>query len=255
MHKEVYLAYFDLLGFKEFIKNNTSEHLSQRMVSLFLDLEEALTKNKHKMEDSGLYRPDIGESKLNCINISDTILYWTNDLSYDSLCELFMTAFLFNHSCNTRNFPARGCLMKGTIDHISGANESKNDTVYAVQCLYGKGLVDAHDKAESQYWAGTVIDKSIENDLNHYLGQKLLDSYCVKYRIPYKPTKANLAGDIGNDEYAFRLFMGDPNPTFIKNIKDNVKRIFASDNKPTSIQSVQDKLNNTLKYLDFLANR
>lgn len=35
MSKEVYIAYFDLLGFKEFIENNTEEYIDKRMESIF----------------------------------------------------------------------------------------------------------------------------------------------------------------------------------------------------------------------------
>lgn len=73
-----------------------------------------------------------------------------NDLTYNSLCQLFSTSYLLNYSLNNLNFPARGCISKGLVDCICSNHQSVNDTFYAALYLYGKGVVEAHIKAESQ---------------------------------------------------------------------------------------------------------
>lgn len=251
MHKEVYLSYFDLMGFKEFILKNDPNYVTPRMNNIYLDIENALTRNNLKQEESGLYRPDVKNASLNCINISDTILFWTNDLNYNSLCSLFVTTYLLNYTLNISNFPVRGCMIKGIVDCISGKHNSVNDTFYAGLCLYGKGVVEAHDKAEGQEWAGTVLDQSIANELNTQQEKKLIEKYCVQYRIPYKITKQYPTGDIGYDEYAFKLLDSIPNDAALNILKEDINRVFSNDNKSIN-ENVKKKLDNTLKFADFL---
>lgn len=83
MYNEVYITYFDLLGFKEFIKNNSEKHIDIRMRQVFRDIEFSLTLNniKHSSVDPNIVIPDLTQAKVNCVNISDTIIYWTEDSS------------------------------------------------------------------------------------------------------------------------------------------------------------------------------
>lgn len=70
--KEVYLAYFDFMGFKEFIQNNDDVVLMRRMGHIFRDIEMCLGKGEYKEARNGMILADISNSKLNCLNISDT---------------------------------------------------------------------------------------------------------------------------------------------------------------------------------------
>lgn len=251
MYKDIFLAYFDLMGFKEFILKNSPTHTASRMQNIYLDMESALTGNNFVRKPSGQYCPDVENAKLNCINISDTILYWTNDLDFNSLCKLFATSYLFNYNLNIHNFPARGCIIKGMVDSISGKHQSVNSTFYASLCLYGRGVVEAYSKAESQDWAGTVVDISITSWLETQQKQNLLNKYCVQYRVPYKKSSQCPTGDIGYDEYVLKLLESIPNDDVLKNTKESINSVFSNDNKTIDV-NVQNKLNNTLKFADYL---
>lgn len=251
--KEIYFAYFDLLGFKEFILNNNNDYIQQRMAHFFRDVEMSLVGNQTKKHPNIPIADvaDIDKAKINCINISDTVLYWTNDTSLESLNELFMVSYLFNWRFNLFNFPVRGCLTKGSLNHAMGEMISRNSSVYAVQCPYGKVMVDAHTKAEAQNWAGTVIDRPIVNDLSGTSWESILDEYCSKYRVPYKKSATN-SGDIGYDEYVFRLAKGLNNQVALDRAKNDIATVFAQDNKSVSDPGVQKKIENTQKYLESL---
>lgn len=254
MAQEVYLAYFDLLGFKEFILNNNDQDINIRMSHFFRDIELSLTQNytvPHPTRPSILI-PDLTKAKLNCVNISDTVLFWTSDTSLESLSEILLISYLFNWKFNLFNFPARGSLMKGTLNHTMGNVNSANNSFYAVQCPYGKVLVDAHMKAEAQMWAGTVIDESVEKDLSNGALQSLLDEHCVKYRVPYKKTAFMPNGDIGYDEYVLRLATGIQNQTALDNTKKDITGVFSGDNKSITDPSVKTKIDNTHEFLEFL---
>lgn len=248
MTKEVYIAYFDLLGFKKFIENNTETSIDKRMKDIFLSMELSLTQKNIKQSSispNNNMVPDISQAKVNCVNISDTIIYWTNDLNIDSLYNLFLVSFLFNSHFNIYNFPVRGCLTKGYLNLVMGKYESSNSSLYAVQCLYGKGLVEAHVKAESQNWAGTVIDQEVIDDLNNSQYSKSFETYCLKYQIPYKKNISN------PKEYAFKLIEEINNEQHLFNLKHEIENRFSADNKPINEISVKEKINNTCDFLDY----
>jgi len=246
--KEVYLAYFDYLGFKEFIENNNDEVLIRRMGHIFRDIEGALGQGKYQEPQNGVILSDLTNSKVNCLNISDTVLFWTNQCDYNSLTELIKVAYEFNWKQIGYNFPIRGSIVKGKIRLVSGKQTNTNGGSYSVQCLYGKGLIKAHDKAEYQNWAGTVIDESIISDLEFNAnGMEFLSEYAIKYKVPYK-----IEVDL-EEEYVLKIVKGISNETALKNIKESITGVFALDNKSIESKSVQLKIENTLKFIDFIA--
>lgn len=145
------------------------------------------------------------------------------------------------------NFPIRGSIIKGDIRIVSGKQTNSKGGSYSVQCLYGKGLIKAHDKAEYQNWAGTVIDESIITDLEQNPnGIEFLSEFAIKYKVRYK-TELGL-----DEEYVLRVSKGITNELALKNTKENVEHVFALDNKSIEPKSVQLKIENTLKFIDFL---
>lgn len=246
--KEVYLAYFDYLGFKEFIENNEDEVLIRRMGHIFRDIEIAIGQGKYQQPQNGVILSDLSNSRVNCLNISDTVLFWTNHCDRESLFELIKVAYEFNWLQILYNFPIRGSLVKGKIKLVSGKQANSNGGSYSVQCLYGKGLIKAHEKAEYQNWAGTVIDQSIIDDIEKVSnGIEFLSDYAIKYKVPYKM-------DLGlNEEYVLKIVKGITNETALKNTKESISSVFALDNKSTEPKSVQLKIKNTMDFIEFLA--
>ena len=218
------------------------------MSQIFRDMELSLTKRKTIFTNSVPKKaiPDLSSIKTNCINISDTVLYWTNDLTWESLVHLFLVSYCFNQSFNLYNFPVRGCMTKGLVNYEKGDYQSSDDFLYSVRCLYGKGVVTAHNRAESQQWAGTVIDKPVMEDLQKYLYAETLNNYTIKYRVPYK------TGDIDYDELVFKLENKINNQTHLNNLKKDITSVFSRDNKSMDDESVRAKLENTQKFLDYL---
>jgi hypothetical protein len=188
-----------------------------------------------------LFWLSISSSKLNCLNISDTVIIWTNDCEMDSLKELINVAYEFNCREILYNFPLRGSVLKGKIREATRRQTNPKDGSYSVQCVYGKGIVDAHLKAESQNWAGTVIDKAIIDDLNHFNQLDFIKEMTIKYPVPYK------TGAV--EEYVFKINPRQLNETALENRLRNIDRVFSLDNKSIEPESVKLKIENTKKFI------
>lgn len=238
---EVYIAYFDLLGFKEFIQNNEDEILIKRMEHIFRDIEICLGQGKYQDMPNGIILADVSRSKLNCLNISDTVIIWTNDCAMESLKELISVAYEFNWREIEYNFPLRGAVLKGKITEVTGRQPNSEGGSYSVQCVYGKGIVDAHLKAESQNWAGTVIDQTIIDDVTQFELLDFINGMTTKYLVPYK------SGAV--EEFVFKITRGKLNETLLENVLKEIDRVFSMDNKSIESESVKLKIENTKKFI------
>lgn len=243
--KEVYLAYFDFMGFKQFIQNNEDEILMRRMGHIFRDIEICLGKGKYQEPKSGVILADLSESKINCLNISDTVLFWTNSCSHEDLLELVEVAYNFNWREIGYNFPLRGSIVKGNIRAVSGKSESQNGGSYSVQCLYGKGLLNAHDIAEAQEWAGSILNENIVEDLNSFEeGKRFLEKNTIRYNVPFK-------NNLYKEFSAFKLKQGKLNEVALKNVLKAVDEVFSQDNKSINHENVELKIGNTKKFIEY----
>lgn len=240
-----FIAYFDFLGFKDFILNNDIEYQNQIMNNIYRDIESSLGNGKLIKSQKGLIS-DLSESRINCINFSDTIIFWTNDNTIESLKEITEVAYKFNWQAINFFFPVRGSLLYGEIIHADHRQYNVGGGKYNINSVFGRGIVEAHIKAESQDWAGSVIDQSVINYLieNNLEPTSFLSDYAKQYKIPYKT-----GIPIKNNEFAFRLVKGNLNGVGHKNLKNSIKRNFADHKKDISEPSVKIKLENTLEYI------
>lgn len=240
-----FIAYFDYLGFKEFIENNDLEYQSRIVDNNFRDMESALGQGKLKDAPHGVIA-DISNSQINCINFSDTVFFFTNDTSDTSLVEILEVAYKFNWQAIDFCFPVRGALVFGEMAYVDFKKKNGGGGIYNINSVYGKGLVKAHLRADEQHWAGTVLDESFTTEIanrGHNLDEFLLP-YAKKYKVPYK-TEVERA-----DEYVLNIIKGTLNDEALKNFSKNIRGNFAQYNKSVVDKSVQQKIENTIRFLE-----
>ena len=240
-----FIGYFDYLGFKDFILNNDLEYQNRIMNNIFRDIESALGNGKFKEAIIGVIA-DLSDSKINCINFSDTVVFWTNDDSLDSLRELLEVTFQFNYQAIKYFFPVRGSIVFGDIVHADFRQKNEVGGFYNLNSIYGNGLVNAHIKTEYQDWAGSVIDQTVINVLlaREINPEEFLNQYAKKYNIPYKP-----GYEVDFEEFALCLGKGYLNDEAFKNISTDIERNFADHKKSIDNPGVRIKLDNTIKFL------
>lgn len=242
-----FITYFDYLGFGDFISNNDLDYQKKIMGNIFRDIESALTKGKLKEAQHGVIA-DLSEIKVNCINFSDTIVFWTNDASVESLEELLYITHYFNWQANLFFFPVRGTLTMGELEGVGHSFKSELGGSYNVNSVFGKGLVEAHEVAESQKWAGTVLNSSVVDfiQVNIKDPQTLLDLYTKNFTVPFK---------LGPKEmHVFHLIKGELNDLAFDNYQKDIRENFARHKKSLTHPSVIEKLENTIEFLSSYRN-
>ena len=238
------IAYFDLLGYKQFIENNDEKLTALRVGHILRDIENSLSLRKTKPSNPGRVIADLEYSKVNCLNISDTIILWTSDYSDEGVENFLDVCFNLNFMLNKFTFPCRGVLISDKFQMISGKEQNSAGFSYSPNIMYGRGLLKAHIKSDSFNFASTVIDKSfVEKFADNKKVIEKIENLSLKYLVPYKEYHDNQ--DL---EYVFKYTISNLNQTYFDNIKNGVIKNFHKDNKGVSA-SVQVKIDNTIDFL------
>lgn len=240
-----FIAYFDYLGFKEFIENNDLDYQKKVVNENFRDIEAALGHGKLKNASHGVVS-DFSKSQINCINFSDTIVFFTNDTTKTSLVEILKVAYEFNWKTNMFCFPVRGVILLDEMIFINYEQKNEGGGIYNINSVYGKGLVKAYLRAEEQNWAGTVLDESFIDEITNKIQNSdgFLLPYAKKYMVPYKTDT-----DRG-EEYVLNIIEGELDEERFKNESRLIKENFAQHNKSVSDNRVQQKIANTIRFLE-----
>ncbi|HEY4109438.1 hypothetical protein [Puia sp.] len=242
---ETYLAYFDILGFKEFIFNADSSTRSTLMNHLIRDSQMALSRGKTAERPGGGLMPDLSDCNIHCLHISDSIIFWTNDISTEMFKELVESSGHFLRQCMQITFPVRGCIVKGEIEYEPFSFKNKKESQFQNSSLYGKALTDAYLKAESQDWVGCFIDRSAASAGDEVLTELIYEKQIVYYPVPFK-------GGSSSYEYALRTINKTINDVFLKNLAKSAELMFNRhmDGKPLGADVLR-KLTNTVKFYDY----
>lgn len=244
---ERFITYFDFLGFKSFIQNNSDDYINTRMQQILGNLELSLGQEKliKRNQESSMVYADLSNLRIGCLFISDTIIMWTNDNRIDSFEELLKVSFHFNWQENLNFFPLRGLMIFDDIYNLIGNFKNEIGGSYMVSTVYGKGLVKSYLKVKNMNWAGSVIDDSVINKIKNYKdADELLNKYTVEYNVPYKDSSEE-----AKKESCFRMVEGKFGNKQFEICKSRIENCFKMDKKDINSE-VMEKMNNTIKFLE-----
>jgi hypothetical protein len=246
LYKTPYFAFLDILGFKALVKKNKHETLVDLYEKLFAAQTEAVASNIEKLSQKRQER--MGEqytpAGLRMVNISDSILIWTQHGQPSALFEMVYAVSSLLGISLVQGLPLRGCITQQPFTVIE-----KN----GVTSVVGVGLVHAYSMENIQQWAGCIIDegiikyfRSIEEKLYNRKGPALIerDHMVYPYDIPIKDPETKAPGILRG----YAVNWCEPAIT-----DDMIREAFDAHNKkdtrPTS--DTPEKINNTIAFHQF----
>ncbi|MGN7709168.1 hypothetical protein [Chryseobacterium sp. 22543] len=236
-----FITYFDLLGYRNFLMNNNSELHHRVITQMYTHIDSALNETgKYKQLPNGNFVNDLTNKTVSFANYSDTIILWTEGDSQEEFNSILNATYECNWRMNGFHFPVRGVLI---YDELFDMNYTGTEGGYHINTFYGKGLIHAHDKAESQQWAGMFLDKSVFDKVE--IDDNILEK-CINYTVPFKAHNS--------EELAFRLRQGVNEESF-KNSSIHTEENFKRHNKWEDIPTLKEKLYNTIEFLKFLIDK
>lgn len=156
----VYVAFLDVLGFKDLVDNNSHDSLVKKYQALLTGTEISLSNGAYRLlttEGKQVAIADHEKVTVNSIVVSDSIVLWTNNASRKSFIDIVVAVKnLLVHAIYT-GLPLRGGIAIGPLSRISYKLGSPFDNT--VQAIVGKGLVDACRIEEEQQWSGCVVSQ------------------------------------------------------------------------------------------------
>jgi hypothetical protein len=183
------VGYFDILGYQNFLKNNSIEKCIDVIEKIILELPEEIKKDY-----LGLYSDIPDEylrnirnhfkTNLNITFISDTIIFFfdfdgiENDSIPAFLNQILFFLMVFTWLSFEKGFPMRGYVDYGEFYY----NDENNKSIIA-----GKTIINCHQQTNNLDFSGLVIDentckfcKSFDYFyLNYIFEKKIIDKYLV----------------------------------------------------------------------------
>ncbi len=253
MSGKSYVAFIDILGFKDLVNNNTHEELEKIYkksfeINLQLSLSNGLYKIVKDNQDKNITVADISNSKINSLMISDSIILWTDNISMKNFIDMLIVVRNLLNNGFIFGTPLRGAISLGNLSFLQ--TDITSEIKYVQNSLIGKGLIKAYLIESGQNWAGCIIDSDcIENyqfqfnqiddkkdiaDIE-YLEQK---NVLIKYNVPYK------TGEI-KENYVVNWFRNDAVDEKL------IRNSFKQHNKNINNWDVENKIKNTLEFYSF----
>jgi len=175
--QSVFVAFLDIMGYKQIVKNNTHEKLKD---IYFYDVSTVTAYNylpQKVLRSDGKYQPLDEAKRINVksLMVSDSVIVWTPDDSMQSFRDIL---FKVNYMLVESIFKGIPMRVGVSVGPISLFVEDDANT-YTQMILLGKPIVDAYEISEKQNWTGCVIDK------------KCIEKY-KEYEIQYSGDKSNV---------------------------------------------------------------
>ncbi len=249
--KNVYYTYLDILGFKQLVENNSIERLSDLYKNIDFVVQSSLSKGQLIFTDDGErknIKPDLKFTEVNSMIVSDSIMLWTQDDNVWSFLDMLQVVKEVVSKCFQIGIPLRGVFTSGPLlVQVNDLSHEKDGFLIGRTTIAGKTMVDAYLQEEKQQWSGCVLtkqtmDKVFDSVIGQILKEIIDNKLIVKYPVPYKENNDMC---INVDEYVI-------NWTFDSISGDIVRKQFAKYNKGSENDSVLVKIENTIKFADYI---
>jgi hypothetical protein len=244
-----YIAFLDILGFKEIILNNPHEKVVELFENFRIYVQRSIAKGETKEDNLGRMVSDVSDSTINSNIISDSLIFWTNDNKASGLFELIECLQLFTTFCH--NLPKiflRGGITYGDFFYdYSGIIKGKDGALMVHPIMVGRALVEVFQLEKQLEIAGSIIsNEAIEearaND-EEFFDKKWRElseeKKIVKYNMPTKREAINV--------WTINWVNAVTHPTLDELIKG-----FSNFNKRTDHPDIQAKIMNTIGYYQYI---
>lgn len=192
-HHKVFVAFLDVLGFRQLVESNTHEQLELVYSDAFLQGLALGLSNRHyvirTLNGRKTISNDVTAVPVNSLIASDNIIVWSNDDSEQAFRDIIsVVRGMMAHSC-LNGVPLRGAIELGPLSWVQSKYGSKTDNIQ--QSVFGKGLCQAYELEKDQQWSGCVIG---EKAIDHFkavchggLDDMVRSRELFVYNVPLKP--------------------------------------------------------------------
>lgn len=180
-----FVAFFDILGFKDLVSNNSHDELLEIYDFALYDTLETMIPILKTIY--GII-PQLGTKEIDTLEIcviSDSIIIIQKDTSTKGFLYLLAVSRIILSSAMGGGIPLRGGI---SIDEVSVIKNEYGTTIL------GKGLTKAYEIESSQSWSGAIVSKEcfdyLKEPESKDLAERLINAEGAilirKYKAPFK---------------------------------------------------------------------
>ena len=183
---ERFVLFLDVLGFSQLVSNNSPDELQKiydnqfhkaiSVTPLFAASMFGRMPNARVLVNGDALQ-DVEQDEINLHVMSDTLIAWTHDDTFEALVHLAQFTAAYLSMTLTLGLPHRGAISKGTIQLIELPLNGKPQAN-----VVGTGVVNAHNFEAGQEWMGCAVDPGC---LEGFETNHRADFPVVEYNIPY----------------------------------------------------------------------
>ncbi len=165
-----YVAFFDILGFKEMVFRNSHASVKKKLMVLhdIVDLYQDTTNERIKEKPQARHPVKIAM-------FSDSLVLFSSDNSLESLKEILVASQYINTLALVNKIPIKGALSYGTVT-----------ADFTNSVFFGKAIIDAFLLQDELLLYGAILHHSIEkriNDINFKNKPEFYASYCCPLKL------------------------------------------------------------------------
>lgn len=247
MNSNVYVAFLDVLGFRDLVCNNSHEALVRKYQKLLLPITELSLSNGAfnviKQDGRQLAIADTTRMTINSLVISDSVILWTQDATRESFVGILIATKNMLVQGMLCGMPIRGGIAIGPLSRLSYSLNSQMDN--SVGTFVGKGLVDAYLTESSQQWSGCVVNDSAVAEYDRQRSEKHNNLNSVRHAgliVEYDVPVCNATTE---RHWVINWPRGNKTPL----TENTVRKSFGKHNKSVDSPSVKLKIDNTVRFL------
>lgn len=231
------IGFFDILGYKSFLKHNTELEIAREVISIINKVPaEALTKLTENSKDLEPFS-DLSKHIKHFI-FSDTVIFlleFNTEYKYPQRLYMTILAGLLSAEMFSRGLPLRGVIHEG-------------EYIYENNCFAGKAILEPIEICAKLNYSGIVCTEELSNKIE-ILRKKLKPDSFRHLFDHLTPMKDGEEISMMNIDW-----LGFVESTEYKNDVENfIKKSFCSHQKDCS--GVEEKINNTAKIIIKMINR
>lgn len=156
---KTFFVYLDILGFKNLIKRNTEQQLTEIVKSFFDGFNKAVddsrtisfAENAGTTEDA--YKINLKE--LNFRLLSDSILIWSQKDCFRTFRNMLDATSQIVAYGLQYGFPLRGAMTYGEV--VVQEQDKANSEFFTNEAIYGKALLEAYSIENRMDWSGCIV--------------------------------------------------------------------------------------------------
>ena len=222
---ERYVAYLDILGFKDLVARKTHDEIYNKLKEI--SVTKQMLQNLHNEEDEKL-KNFTKNGRIKVVTFSDSIIIFSEKADEDNLKYfIFSVSFIIARAFDL------GIPMKGSVTFGEVSLNFKN------QIFFGQAIIDAYLLQEEVQYFGIVVHNSFENMANNTVFNRI---HYIEKKTPLK------GGMIIHKNFNWFMYLKTDN---VINEKENIIKKIESFRLTTS-GVTRKYIDNTLNFIEDL---